>query len=345
VRGETIMYAWLIRYTIKWVVQGWIIAKIAKYVRRWLVKKYSVEHNFQQNSTKPHNPDWHYIKWFAEFATYAYKREHDKIKQKYKDYDIIYVNTINEIQYILLADENTKTYYISIRGTSNSHNALQDINFLKDKSFRLGIHLHTGFHRTAEMIADDLLTRMDKTWSIYVTGHSLGGAAALIVAWYLDFSGYTIDECITFGQPKVTDSHGVRALRGKIKHTRVVNETDVVPLVPPAGTHMNRYAHGGELIKLLDHGKFCYLEEPDSLNYGVNSFWLWSARESFSFYEMGKELPDHYMTSYIENIDKMIESGEEVLWKDRLQYIEDSGLLGEFADEEELLSKVKRRKI
>lgn len=93
---------------------------------------------------------------------------------------------------------------------------------------------------------------------------------------------------------------------------------------------MNRYAHLGDMIKLLDDGKYCYLSEPDSLNFGVNSFWLWSARESFSFYEMGKELPDHYMTNYIENIDKIIENGEEVLWKDRLKHIKDEGIMGEW---------------
>lgn len=321
---------WLIQYLLRWFVQGWIIAQLAKAVRRWLVGKYALDETFQQSFTKDHEPDWNTIRWFAEFARYAYKRDHSVIKQQYQGYDIVYVNTINKIQYILLADQSNKVYYIAIRGTDNSHNALQDIHFLKDKSFRLGIELHTGFHRTAEMIADDLLSRMDKTWTSYITGHSLGGASALIVAWYLDYSGHNISECVTFGQPKVTDSHGVRKMRGKIKLTRVVNETDVVALIPPAGTHMNRYAHNGELIKLLDHGKYCFLEEPDSLNFGVNSFWLWSARESFSFYEMGKELPDHYMDSYLENIDKIIENGEEVPWADRLQYIEDGGILGEW---------------
>ena len=322
------MYAWLIRYLIKWVIQGWILAKLAKYIRRWLVKKYSVEKNFKQTQTDKHI-DWRNIRWFARLSAMVYKKDNEEIKQKYKNYRI-YINTINEIKYIVLYDDIKREQYISIRGTSNSHNALQDINFFKDKSYRLDIEMHTGFHRTAEMIADDLLTRLDKTWTTWVTGHSLGGAEALIVAWYLDYSGHTIAECITFGQPKVTDSHGIRKMRGKIKLIRVVNETDVVALVPPAGTHMNRYAHLGDMIKLLDDGKYCYLSEPDSLNFGVNSFWLWSARESFSFYEMGKELPDHYMTNYIDNIDKIIENGEEVLWKDRLQHIKDEGMLGEW---------------
>lgn len=322
------MYTWLIRYLLKWAIQGWLLAKLAKYIRQWLVKKYSVEKNFKQTQHDK-DVDWNNIRWFARLAAMAYKKDNTEIEQRYKNYRV-YTNTINEIKYIILFDDIKREQYVSIRGTSNSHNALQDINFFKDKSYRLGIEMHTGFHRTAEMIADDLLSRLDKTWTTWVTGHSLGGAEALIVSWYLDYSGHTIAECITFGQPKVTDSHGIRKMRGKIKLTRVVNETDVVALVPPAGTHMNRYAHLGDMIKLLDDGKYCYLSEPDSLNFGVNSFWLWSARESFSFYEMGKELPDHYMTNYIENIDKIIENGEEVLWKDRLQHIKDGGMLGEW---------------
>lgn len=321
--------AFIIRYIIKWFIQGWILAKLAKLVRRWMTKKYSVENKFKQNFTKSHNVDWNNIRWFARLAAMAYKKNNADIEKRYKNYGV-YINEINEIKYIILVDEIKKEQYISIRGTSNSHNALQDIKFFKDKSYRLGIELHTGFHRTAEMIADDLLSRLDKTYTTWVTGHSLGAAEAVIVSWYLDYSGHNISECITFGQPKLTDSRGIRKMRGKIKITRIVNETDVVALVPPAGTHMNRYAHLGEMIKLLDDGKYCFLEEPDSLNFGVNSFWLWTARESFSFYEMGKELPDHFMTSYIDNIDKILEDGEEVFWKDRLKHINDEGTLGEW---------------
>ena len=187
------------------------------------------------------------------------------------------------------------------------------------------------------MIADDLLFRLNVNYAVTVTGHSLGGAAALVTSWYLDHANFNVKECITFGQPKVTDSHGNRVMRDKIKLTRVVNETDVVPLVPPTGTHRHRYAHIGTLIKLLDNGKYCHLQEPDSLNFGVNSFWLFAARESFSFYEIGKELPDHFMTSYIDNMKmcSSTEEGQEVLWKDRLQYIKDEGILGEFGNKKE----------
>ena len=36
------MMVFLIRYFIKWVIQGWILARLAKRVRKWLVKKYNL---------------------------------------------------------------------------------------------------------------------------------------------------------------------------------------------------------------------------------------------------------------------------------------------------------------
>jgi hypothetical protein len=321
----------IIAFTLRWLIKGWILAKLAIVARRWLVKKYNLEKNFHQLPAD-HEVEWNDIKWFGELAANVYKSK-EKIESIYKRFDI-YMNEINEIRYLVLTDTATKTHYVSVRGTCNSHNAMQDINFFKDKSKRLGINIHSGFHRTSEVIADDLLTRLDKSYEVYVTGHSLGGASALVVSWYLNHANFNVAECITFGQPKVTDSKGIRIMCGAVNLTRVVNETDVVPLVPPTGTHLDRYAHSGRLVKLLDHGKFCNLGEPDSLNFGVNSFWLFAARESFSFYEIGKEMPDHFMTHYLGNINNIVEDGEEVQWVDRLKYIDDKGILGEFKKED-----------
>ena len=39
------MMVFLMRYFIKWVIQGWILARIAKRVRNGLVKKYNLEGN------------------------------------------------------------------------------------------------------------------------------------------------------------------------------------------------------------------------------------------------------------------------------------------------------------
>ena len=47
---------------IRWVVQGWIISKIAKIVRKWMIKRYSLENKFKQSFTKSHEVDWENIK-------------------------------------------------------------------------------------------------------------------------------------------------------------------------------------------------------------------------------------------------------------------------------------------
>jgi predicted lipase len=311
------------KFLLVWLAKSWIFAASVRKIRSSIAKKYNLESRFKQNFETSHEVEWKDIKWAAKLSRYAYK-QNTAIRETYKNFDDIYINEINEVKYILLTDHKNKKHYISVRGTTNSHNALQDINFLKDRSKRLDIYLHTGFHRTAEEMSVDIIRNLVTGYEVDLVGHSLGAAISIIVGWYIDYAKYDVGKCITFGQPKVTDSVGTRMMRDKIKILRVVNETDIVSLVPPTGTHINnRYAHLGTLIKLLPHGKYCFLEEPDSLNFGINSFWFFAAREGFSFYEVGKELPDHYLDSYQENIDAIIASNsdEEILWKNRLKYL------------------------
>ena len=51
------MMVFLMRYFIKWVIQGWILARIAKRVRKWLVKKYNLEGKFKETVTKKKDID------------------------------------------------------------------------------------------------------------------------------------------------------------------------------------------------------------------------------------------------------------------------------------------------
>jgi len=320
---------WLVTFFLKYGVKAYFLGRIAERMRQYITKKYEL--------TLPQDKvdaviDWSKIEWYKDLSDKVYEDE-ETIRNHFRMFCRVHVEEIDDVQVVVLIDDELQKCYISIRGTSNVDNVLQDLNFKKDPSARLGISLHTGFHRLSEKITDYVLQIIDKEYSVYLTGHSAGGACAVITGWYLEHSGYQIVDCITFGQPKVTDADGVRKMRGKIKITRVVNETDIVPLVPPAGTHRKRYAHVGNLIILLDQGKFCYLPEPLSMNYGVNSFWLNAANESLSFYELGKEIPDHYLSRYGDNIEKIITDGDEVYWNDRLEYIEDHGIFGEWKED------------
>jgi hypothetical protein len=201
---------------------------------------------------------------------------------------------------------------------------MQDLRFIKDRSTRLECKLHKGFHKVAEMIFDDVAPRMaNKEYIVNVTGHSLGGAEALIVGAYTAQAKMKLGKIVTFGQPKVFDRDGM-AKWGHLPLTRVVNETDIVPLVPPVDLlyMFKRYLHFGEMIKLCDDEYYCFLEQEQARSMGVNSFWLNAAKEGFSMWEMFKELPDHYMDSYLANIDPKVKGGKEILWKDREAHLE-----------------------
>ena len=64
------MMVFLMRYFIKWVIQGWILAigKKKKRVRKWLVKKYNLEGKFKETVTTKKDIDWKKIKWYAELT-------------------------------------------------------------------------------------------------------------------------------------------------------------------------------------------------------------------------------------------------------------------------------------
>lgn len=96
--------------------------------------------------------------------------------------------------------------------------------------------------QVADAIADDIVHYLPPpsgdgqttTPPIKLTGHSLGGAVAVIVAAKLKIRGYRVDKVMTFGAPKATDARGAERLRELLSVLRVTHERDPVPLMPLA---------------------------------------------------------------------------------------------------------------
>lgn len=96
-----------------------------------------------------------------------------------------------------------------------------------------GGKVHKGFHGAyldARPRIDALLSKIDSL-PLFVTGHSLGGAVAVMATWYRNKDGNAA--CYTFGAPRVGNHVFNEAFRTPIY--RVVNAWDPVPLVPPSG--------------------------------------------------------------------------------------------------------------
>ena len=94
------------------------------------------------------------------------------------------------------------------------------------------VQIHSGYFGQFEALRDDIVKSLSKDelegFQLFITGHSLGGALAIVAVKFLadDITG----ACYTFGSPPV----GTKAFDRDIKTPiyRIVNHVDIVPRLP-----------------------------------------------------------------------------------------------------------------
>lgn len=115
--------------------------------------------------------------------------------------------------------------------------------------------VHKGFFGEAQklwpQIRSDLLSDSNTVRTVFLTGHSLGGAMATITAALLQHDPQlpATHELVTFGSPRVGDQAFVDDL--SVPHLRWVNHNDLVTKSPPAFIN---YKHDGTQMFLDQDG-------------------------------------------------------------------------------------------
>ena len=182
------------------------------------------------------NPDW----IFANFSHIAYF-DVETIKNKLEKFgfSIIFYND-NKGRQAFLAT--TAEYAIlSFRGTepSDINDLLDDIKILNPQTHKEAT-VHRGFSDATislmngkKGIINDLKKLSNQ--KIYVTGHSLGAAMAVIAGMH-----YNFEKIVTFGEPRI-GSNIHKALLGKPLHRRFVNGNDMVTNAIPASCSYKHY--------------------------------------------------------------------------------------------------------
>lgn len=257
--------------------------------------------SFQQSLgvVDPHQVDFAELKYYAKRSRAAYASEIAIREQFPLTTRVMTIKSI-DVLYFLETDRKQKTQTLSIRGTANKQNVWQDIEIALEKDSLLGVSLHRGFRDDTNKVYSDVKPYLKKDYSIRVTGHSLGGAIAVIIAHYLYRERFKVERLVTFGGPKVTNREGTKAFEGRIIVTRVVHDKDVVPMLPPTGFLSGRYQHFGPEVVLRDGRKFVYISSHDSNRLSVGEFW----RNITDF-----STKEHHMETYHGNILEKIKSG------------------------------------
>ncbi|KAK8932402.1 Lipase [Metarhizium anisopliae] len=131
----------------------------------------------------------------------------------------------------------------SIRGSNNIRNYITDVIFAwRSCDFAHQCKLHTGFAEAWDEIKDAASTAIKSAreknpgYKVVITGHSLGGAVAIISTAYLRRDGIPID-LYTYGAPRVGNAKFANWFSSQQgRHWRVTHENDPVPRLPPIFT-------------------------------------------------------------------------------------------------------------
>jgi triacylglycerol lipase len=252
--------------------------------------------------------------WLGKAADLAYKEESvsraDTARWGFDHYQFFYAK--HELPFPL---EDTQAYVAAsdhmiiaaFRGTEVAKIAdwLSDVNTPAVPGPARNGLVHLGFHQALGSIYPEVrdaiegLRTNDQT--LWFTGHSLGGALAMLAAarMYFEDPKLLADGVYTFGQPRTCDRLLARAYDSAFKSRvfRFVNNNDIVPQVPPEPV----FHHVKSMMYFDADGA---LHEQLPLGIGLKDKLKGLTADTFAPETDG--LRDHRLGGYLANLEKNV---------------------------------------
>jgi hypothetical protein len=220
----------------------------------------------------------------------------------------------SDVRFFVVIDDQARRQDIAVRGTSNLDNIRVDVAFTPRPDPRLGVHLHRGFALAGAELYRTIKPLLNTAYETTITGHSLGGALAVILGMYLEKDGLRVERIITFGQPKVTNVDGARKY-AHLPLLRFVHQGDPVPDMPPLLSLRKaqwRYTHVGPEVILWTDNLYIFVEEHQALSAGVLSFWG----------NIGShEVKEHKVEAYLASLRRKRRGAEEIQYAERNEFL------------------------
>ncbi|XP_052483937.1 uncharacterized protein LOC105795602 [Gossypium raimondii] len=176
--------------------------------------------------------------------------------------------------------------------------------------FKQEVQVHSGFLSAYDSVRiriislikasigyiDELLEPQHR-WQVYVTGHSLGGALATLLA--LELSSSKLAKCgaisvtmYNFGSPRVGNRRFAEVYNEKVKDSwRIVNHRDIIPTVP----RLMGYCHVAQPVYLA----------AGELKDALENMELW--KDGYQGDVIGEYTPDVLVTEFMKGEMELIE--------------------------------------
>lgn len=162
----------------------------------------------------------------------------------------------SDLQAVVSTSEAKKRIYIIFRGSESRSDWYYDLSIMKRELFD-GVYVHSGFYnQLTSNNSNEILTNTVKDilkehpdYSVYVCGHSLGGALSTLYGFLLAHEIENDISVISFASPRVGNGVWRKKFdeKSNLHHYRITNNNDIVTASP-----MINFQHVGETIRLQD---------------------------------------------------------------------------------------------
>jgi len=270
----------------------------------------------------------------AHASNLAYEDDRNKVLQQLLDWgfstDKCRVFSANTAQVLTAA--NDKMIVIAFRGTEPNKLADWLVNAeIIQKPWQdffgepdIG-KVHHGFTRNTayvwEQLSQFVASNRTEKHSLWITGHSLGGAMALIAGAAFTFSErQPVNGIYTFGKPRVGNrAFSARCIRQfKARTFRVVNNEDIVPHVPPAFILFLLIPPHGPIL-YRHAGQLLHFDAAGKLRTDLGLWWRMSLRHVKPRRQTQLQLraatpgfapiDDHSLEAYIQKLQAWLDAG------------------------------------
>lgn len=176
---------------------------------------------------------------YASLSLEAYKNNIE-----FSGYESHFISKSSTQCYVLISDDEQ---IVIFRGTEKN---IEDL--ATDLKVRKQDGIHRGFLAAYSSVIGDIYEILDSQKKITFTGHSLGGALAILACC---LHGESESQAITFGAPRVFDGSKARH-HSKKNIYRIENAGDPVPFMPLYSwgyRHVGDYGYINENLQIVDN--------------------------------------------------------------------------------------------